>query len=137
MTSSVDTSKSPLEVMTTFFELFQTGDLAAVCALVAPDGVFHEAESLFWGGNWTGPEGFAALIAKINGPTAMGVEACDIYDCGEFIAMKMQISFTSRASGRQLIAPAVELYTVVDGLIRNVDVYYQDTAAVNDVVNNG
>lgn len=137
MTSSIDTTKSPLEVMTTFVELFEQGDLAAVCALVAPDGVFHEAESLLWGGDWTGPEGFAALIATINGPTAMGVEACEIYDCGAFVAMKMLISFTSRKSGRKLIAPVVELYTVVDGLIRFVDVYYQDTAAVNEVVHNG
>lgn len=137
MSSSVDTTKSPLEVMTKFVELFDQGDLDAVCALVASDGVFHEAESLLWGGNWTGPQGFAELIATINGPTAMGVEACEIHDCGDFVVMKMQIAFTSRASGRKLVVPVVELYTVVDGLIRYVDVYYQDTAAVNEVVHNG
>lgn len=137
MTSTVGSAQTPVELITTFMERFNQGDAAGMCALFAPDGIVHEADSLMWGGDWTGPEGFAELLSKMNGPTAINVEQCSIYDCGDFVAMKMLVSFTSRASGRQLRMPVVEFYSVVGGLIREVEVLYQDTAAVNDLVRNG
>jgi uncharacterized protein len=44
--------------------------------------------------------------------------------------MRTRMKFTSRGSGRSAEVGLVEIYTVRDGLIAELDVYYKDPSAV-------
>jgi hypothetical protein len=46
------------------------------------------------------------------------------------VAMRYRLTFTARAFGRSVQMGLVEIYTVPDGLIVELDVYYKDPSAV-------
>ena len=46
------------------------------------------------------------------------------------VAARLRLTFASRVSGRSVQMGLVEIYTVRDGLIVELDVYYKDPAAV-------
>ena len=120
-----------------FMACFRAGDLAAACELIAPDAVWHEAESLPWRGEWRGPDGFAAMIGAICTPTELLLEDATISDAGDIVVLRLNAVFVSRVSGRRLPMRIVEHYTIKDGWIYGADVYYKDSQAVNELVANG
>jgi len=48
------------------------------------------------------------------------------HDAGDVVVGTLDLTFTSRATGASVRTNVVEIYTVVDGLIRHIDVYYKD-----------
>jgi hypothetical protein len=46
------------------------------------------------------------------------------------VAIRYRLKFTARASGQGIEMSLVEIYTVRDGLIVELDVYYKDPSAV-------
>jgi ketosteroid isomerase-like protein len=120
-----------------FIDFFRAGDLAGACGLIAPDAVWHEGESLAWGGEWRGADGFAAMIGAISTPTELLLEEAVIADAGDIVVLRLNVVFVSRASGRRLPMRVIENYTIKDGRIYGADVYYKDSQAVNELVANG
>lgn len=120
-----------------FIDCFRAGDLAGARGMIAAEAVWHEGESLAWGGEWHGPDGFAAMIGAISGPTELLLEEAVIADAGDIVVLRLNVVFVSRASGRRLPMRVIENYTIRDGRIHGADVYYKDTQAVNDLVANG
>jgi hypothetical protein len=46
------------------------------------------------------------------------------------VAMRYRLKFSARASGKSVEMGLVEIYTVRNGLITELDVYYKDPSAV-------
>ncbi|WP_084727681.1 NAD-dependent epimerase/dehydratase family protein [Rhodococcoides yunnanense] len=106
-------------------------------AMVDEGAVWHEAASLPWGGEWTGPEGFTRLTREIDKVVELTVREHEIVQAGAAVELRLDAEFTSRKSGRRLPMKVVEHYRVRDGRIYGADAYYKDTQAVNDLVEHG
>jgi nucleoside-diphosphate-sugar epimerase/ketosteroid isomerase-like protein len=133
-TSTGDDGVATLEK---FVTRMGAGDRSGALAMVDEDAVWHEAETLPWGGQWRGPDGFTRLEAAIDTSAEMTVRDSAIVDAGEVVEMRLRLVFTSRKSGRRLPMDVVEHYTVRDGKIHGANAFYRDTQAVNDLVKHG
>jgi nucleoside-diphosphate-sugar epimerase/ketosteroid isomerase-like protein len=134
-----DTSAGNNDVATLekFVSRMGAGDRSGALEMVDEDAVWHEAETLPWGGQWRGPDGFTRLEAAIDSSTEMTVWDSAIVEAGEVVEMRLSLVFTSRKSGRRLPMEVVEHYTVREGKIHGANAFYKDTQAVNDLVNHG
>ncbi len=113
------------------------GDLTGALEMVDEEAVWREAETLPWGGEWRGPDGFARLTREIDTLVELSVRDSDIVEAGEAVEMRLDAVYTSRKSGRRLPMEVVEHYTVRDGKVHGANAFYKDTQAVNDLVKNG
>jgi ketosteroid isomerase-like protein len=127
--------RTKLQVVEELFEAMKVLDAERVMAVMHPDLVTLEPSSLPYGGVHHGSEAFrenvlGAMLALAD------VEIHDMraYDAGEVIVGKADLTFTSRATGRSLRTPLVEIYEVTDGLISRIDVYPKDTVPYLAVV---
>jgi nucleoside-diphosphate-sugar epimerase/ketosteroid isomerase-like protein len=121
----------------TLKEFVQAADRTAALEMVDEDAVWREAETLPWGGEWTGPDGFARLTRAIDTLAELTVRGQEIVQAGEVVEMRLDAVFTSRRSGRRLPMKVVEHYRVREGKIYGADAFYKDTQAVNDLVKHG
>jgi nucleoside-diphosphate-sugar epimerase/ketosteroid isomerase-like protein len=137
--TSADTSAGNDGVATLekFVSRMGAGDMSGALAMVDEEAVWHEAETLPWGGQWRGPDGFTRLEAAINTSAEMTVRDSVIVEAGEAVEMRLSLVFTSRKSGRRLPMDVVEHYTVRGGRILGATAFYKDTQAVNDLVRHG
>lgn len=133
-TSAGDNGVATLEK---FVSRMGSGDRSGAMEMVDEDAVWHEAESLPWGGQWRGPDGFTRLEAAIDSSAEMTVRDSAIVDAGDAVEMRLRLVFTSRESGRRLPMDVVEHYTVRGGKIHGANAFYKDTQAVNDLVKHG
>jgi uncharacterized protein len=120
---------SAKETLDRFRELRHSGRLDEALELVHPDMVLHEAESLPYGGEYHGPDGFRKLFDVVYGLFEV-TATVETHDAGTFCCAIAHCTFTSRQTGRSTDLPIVENYYVENGLITRVDIYYKDTAAV-------
>jgi uncharacterized protein len=100
-------------------------------SLLHDEFVVYEVGGVPYSGEYRGPQGFFELLAKMNegleltlGPTPQYLLADNT------VAVRSRLKFTARATGKSVDMSLVEIYTVRDGLIVELDVYYKDPSAV-------
>jgi uncharacterized protein len=99
--------------------------------LLHDEFVAYEAGGLPYSGEYHGPQGFFDLLAKMTEGMEMTLgPAPQCLLAGDSVAVRSRVTFTSRASGKSVEMRLVEVYTVRDGLIVELDVYYKDPSAV-------
>jgi uncharacterized protein len=125
-------SKENVAVVERFEHAFVGGDMDDVLSLLTDDIVVHEAASLPYAGDHHGHDGFLKLtdrfleVWEIKSPLDL-----DILDAGEHrVVVLVKFDVEARATGRALTLRLAEIYTVRDGKISDLDVYYRDTAAI-------
>jgi uncharacterized protein len=125
-------SKENVAVVEQFEHAFVRGDMDEVLSLLTDDIVVHEAPSLPYPGDHRGHDGFVKLadaflaVWEIKTPLDL-----DIIDAGEDrVIVLVKFDVEARATGRPLTLRLAEIYTVRDGKIADLDVYYRDTAAI-------
>ncbi|MGZ9934654.1 nuclear transport factor 2 family protein [Streptomyces sp. NC-S4] len=125
-------STQNVEVIRTFFRLFDEGRLADIEPLLAPDfeWVYHGPASLPWAGVYRGVEGFRAFFAIVR--ELIRVQECEAHeylDAGDRVVV-LGVSRTHvLANGARYEAQWMNVFTVRDGLIsRYLDLF--DTASV-------
>ena len=123
-------ASAALETVRQFVASLSAGDLATCNTLVADDLVFAEAECLPFGGEWKGKDGLVGMLTAVSKAYRIKLGEPVISDAGDRVLVRVSGSISSRATGRSLPLDAVDVYTVTDGLISRVDVYYKDAAAV-------
>lgn len=126
-------SQADVAVAEQFLKAFSAGDVETVFSLAHPNIVIHEGEGLPYAGDHVGLEGFQGLLGQVMTPFEMSLDSYEVSDGGSCAVAKLLMSFTSRASGRTIKMPGVELYTVTDGQVSDIDVYYKSTQAIADL----
>jgi ketosteroid isomerase-like protein len=114
-----------------FMTALSVGKLDEARSLLRDDFVVYEAGGLPYSGEYHGPDGFFELFTKMTeamvlapGPTIEYLLA------GDTVATRYRLRFTARVSGKSVELSLVEVYTVRDGRIAALDVYYKNPSAV-------
>jgi len=107
-------------------------DIEAVLALMHPELVVIEPESLPYGGTWNGREGFAELLERLMSFGELSIHESKIHETDDGLVMEFEISFTSHKDGEVFRTTAVEVDRVEDGLVKEIDIFYKDVAATNE-----
>ena len=139
--SSVDVLKRFLEVEAAYMAAGGPeggGDFDGFVPLLAEDAVMRQAGNLPYGGDWVGHDGFRDFFTQLSRNWA-SIELSDLefYEPvggDDRVVVSMRQVATSRATGRVMDEPMVELVEISDGLIRNFCPIYYDVAQVNDVL---
>lgn len=122
-------SRSAAETIELLIESMASKAYENANALFAPDVVVEEPESVpFYSGTHRGWEAverdlFGPMLSNYDLTVNPGTKA---HDAGEVIVGQLDLTFTSRETGASIRTNVVEIYTVVDGLIHHIDVYYKD-----------
>lgn len=123
-------------VVNEWFNALAAGDLDRMMAVAGPDTVVHEAENLPYAGDIVGVDGIRTdLLGKMSAVSDLAVTETSVAQAGDRVLVQMTGEFTSKATGRTVAMPMIEIYTVRDGKIRDIDVFYKDTAKINVLFN--
>jgi hypothetical protein len=118
-------------VVRKFLDSFAGGDVPTALSCFAEDCVVDEAHGLPFSGRYVGHAGFLDILGRMSAHFDAKVTSTEVLDAGEVVIGKLGLTFTSKASGRELATTVVELYTVAQGRITHADVYYKDPAALS------
>ena len=128
-------SQADVDVTEQFLKAFAARDIEGVFALVHPEVVVHEGAGLPYAGEYVGPGGLQDLLGKIMTPMEMTLDSYQVSDGGDCAIARLQMTFTSRSSGKAVNMPGVELYNTTDGKVSKIDVYYKSTSEIADLAN--
>jgi ketosteroid isomerase-like protein len=125
-------SHANVEVVERFEDAFVRGDMDEVLSLLTADIVVHEAPSLPYPGDHRGHDGFLRLADAFNSVWEItGDLDLTFLDAGEtHVVALVAFDVVTRPTGAPLRLQLVEVYTLRDGRIADLDVYYRDTAAI-------
>jgi ketosteroid isomerase-like protein len=99
--------------------------------LLHDEFIVHEAGGVPYSGEYRGPQGFFELLAKMSEAMELTLgQSVQFLLADNTVAVRSRLTFTARASGKSVEMSLVEVYTVRDGLIVELDVYYKDPSAV-------
>lgn len=121
---------SATAVATEMARRFGAGDHEGAFALFASDVVFEQPASLPHAGRWVGREGMADMGARFGEHWTRTIGAAEIFGDDERAVQITPQTWTSKATGREATVDVVELITVADGVITEIRVFQQDTAAL-------
>lgn len=112
---------------------FTGGSMEDVFELLDPEVVIHEVDSVPYPGTFRGHEGFVQVGGGFQAAWEMvgPLRYTLIGDADEDkVVSIVQVDVKSRATGRPFDLRMTEIYTVRDGRIVDIDMYYRDTAAM-------
>jgi ketosteroid isomerase-like protein len=93
--------------------------------------IVSAAGGLPFSGEYRGPQGFFDLLGKMNELLDLTPGLVTLNSLGQDgVAARFRLTFTARSSGKHVEMDLVEIYTIRDGLIISLDVYYKDSSAV-------
>jgi len=116
----------------TFWDKILEGDLETAFTVLHPDVVLHESSGLPFGGVYHGLSGVQALATKTVGNFDMEFLSVDVYADRDTAFAHVRQHWTARTTGIRMTVPVIEIYKTRDGLISEMDVFYQDTKLVYD-----
>jgi uncharacterized protein len=103
--------------------------------LLHKDFVVHAAGGLPFSGGYWGATGFFERLERMNDELELAPGPIAVDPVGEHeVVARFRLKFTSRASGASVEMGIIEIYTLRDGRIAELDVYYKDAAAVTDLL---
>ena len=117
-------------VVRAFTDALRSGDIRACAALLDDSNVFSEAASLPFGGDYVGAEGFRRMLGAVSRDFRVELDPPEIAGTGDWVAVVVRGTFTSRATRRSMPVDCVDIYRVRDGKIVRVDVHYKEPAAL-------
>jgi hypothetical protein len=78
-----------------------------------------------------------AIFTKLTATASVSLPTFEVLDSGPVTVGRIQLLLKAHATGTELELPVIELYTVTDGLITNIDVYPKDTKRMADFLSTG
>jgi uncharacterized protein len=123
---------SSVEIVGRFFEAVLGGDVATLKELVHPDCVVHEPADLPYGGEYEGVDGLLSMFGAISEDFEFSVTGEPLLlDAGAGrVVVRIPATFVGKATGRTASFPIAEIYTIADGQIVDVDVFYKEPGAI-------
>jgi uncharacterized protein len=126
-----DTAEGTLATVRRFMAATGVERLNERRSLLHDDFVIHEAGGLPFSGDYHGSQGLLELLNRMNDVLEITAGPITTDPLGnDAVAARFRLTFVSRASGKSVKMGLVEIYTVRDGRIAELDVYYKDPAAV-------
>ncbi len=119
-----------VEVVRMFTDSLRSGDIGACVALLDEASVFSEAASLPFGGDYVGPDGFRRMLGAVNRDFRVALQPPEIAGTGDWVAVVVRGTFTSRATGRSMPVDCVDIYRLRNRKIVRVDVHYKEPGAL-------
>jgi len=130
-----DTAESSLATVRRFMAATGAERMNERRSLLHDEFVLHEAGGLPFSGDYHGPHGFFELLNRMNDVLDLRAGPIAIDPLGDnAVAARFRLTFISRASGNSVEMGLVEIYTVLDGRIAELDVYYKDPASVAELL---
>jgi len=109
----------------------RNGDFETVVNLTHPECRIVEADSLPYGGVYEGPEAYKDLILDLlDAWEDVEITPTNVVSSGVDTIVRMEFTGSATATDEMLTIPILESYRVKDGLVKNVEVFYRDTAKV-------
>jgi ketosteroid isomerase-like protein len=128
---SADTADPGIVIVRRFMSATGADGRPERARLLHEDFVVSSAGGLPFSGEYHGAHGFFDLLAKINEVLDLTPGPITVNPLGQdAVAASFRLTFISKTSGRHLDMDLVEIYTLLDGLIIKLDVYYKDPSAV-------
>ena len=123
-------------IVVRFVVAFGEGRLGDALRLLHDDFVVHAAGDVPYSGDYHGAEGFSELITKMMEvlELAPSPDMQYIVD-GDRAVLYYRLTFTARASGESVEMGVSEIFTVRDGAIVELDVFYKNPSAVTALLN--
>ena len=120
------------EILSRFFTAVLGGDVATLKELVSPECVVHEPAELPYGGDHVGVDGLLTMFGAISRDLDFAVDGTPQFlPAGDGrVVVRMDAIFTARATGRTAAFPITEIYTLTDGQIVDIDVFYKEPGAI-------
>ena len=126
-------SQADVDITEQFLKAFAAGDVETVFGFIHPDCVVDEGHGLPYAGEFVGPAGLQELVGKIMTPLEMNLDGFEVSDGGDCAVARIELTFTSRSSGRVVKMPSIELYETTDGKVSKIDVFYKSTQAIAEL----
>jgi hypothetical protein len=107
------------------------GRWAELADVVAEDFVIVEPESLPYGGEHHGLDGYVKLLRQIGNLFELEFEPRGLHALDELtVLLRMNVTFTARRTARSVNLAVLELIDVQHGRVKRSEVYLSDTAAL-------
>jgi ketosteroid isomerase-like protein len=124
-------TESCLAIVQRFSTAVREGDFDEMGRLLHDDFVAREAGGLPYSGDYRGLSGFRDLLGKMNDAMTLSPGPFTSEPLGESaVVLRFSLTFTARASGKSVTMNLIEVYTLRDEKIVDLDVYYKDPAAL-------
>jgi uncharacterized protein len=114
------------EVVRRGFEAFAAADLATLTKLIDADATWHASPAGVLGGNYNGRDAILASFAQLQKETAGTFRSKPVAMAASGDKVFVQAEITAERKGRKLKAGEVLVFTVMDGRLRDVHLYYGD-----------
>lgn len=126
--SAVTPESANVQVVTSFVESFLALDVDGALAHIHPDVVAYEPAGLPYGGEFRGRDGFLNLAQKINGLVTFDVSEAKVHEAGDDnVLVIFQVRFTSRETRAFIDTQVAEFYSLTDGQVSKINIFYKDT----------
>lgn len=121
-----------LDLLRTFAKEVAAKNHDGLRAILAEDVVVHEAPTLPYGGDHHGPEAFIKLFETVQGTWKFNEAFKYTYHVSDpdTVTLMVEVDSVAAATGRPILLRLAEVFTIRDGKIADLDVYYWDTAAM-------
>lgn len=122
-------------IVSAFLAAAAAGDRASMAAILAPDAIITEADSLPFGGTHVGLAGFEALVRRVFllwRETRVEIER--LIAEGEHVVVLATMHARSKADGAALRMPIAEIWQLEDGRVREIRPFYFDTQRFNEIL---
>jgi len=120
-----------------FIAAFDQGQVAVQRALMHPDVIFHSPESLPYGGQWHGLDGWQALkkaISEVWSELYLKIHHVAGAQDDAYFVILAELRARSRRTNDIYESPVMEKWVWRDGLLALVQPYYWDTARAKQIL---
>lgn len=122
-------------IVAAFFSAAAANDQAAMAAILDPEVVVTEAESLPFGGRHVGLAAFQALVRRVFLLWRdTRVEVDRLIGDGEYVVVLATMHARSKADGAPLCMPIAEVWRLENGRVKEIRPFYFDTRKFVDVL---
>jgi uncharacterized protein len=124
-------SEANVRIMEQFFAATRTRDPAAIYPFLADDVVVHEPPALPYGGDHHGKAGVVTLLETIEAIREQIGAELRVLDAGsDQVVALLKCQWIMRATGARITLRIGEVYTMRDGKVADIEVYFWDASEV-------
>lgn len=127
----MSSDRKPATLLAEVYKHAGARDWDAAAALLHPDFTVYEAESLPFGGKWTGPDAFARVAEAVFGTWAEATtEIHEIVGGDEWAVVILTFTMTSKVTGNTFKQTVNEAGRFEDGKLKELRIHYFDAAEI-------